>query len=426
MEQKPKGTRDILPSVVNKWQFMEETAKKLASLYNYDEIRTPTFENEALYNRSVGATSDIVTKEMYVFKDKANRTLALRPEGTAGVVRAYIENGLFNNAQPTKVFYIANNFRYENTQAGRYREFSQFGVECFGSAEPCVDAEQILLANQFLQNLGVKGFELQLNNIGCPTCRQKFNLALKQFALKNKDKLCADCNNRMLTNPLRMLDCKNPNCQKVFNDAPKLEEFLCDECKTHFASVLSLLDGFNIKYTLNNKLVRGLDYYTKTVFEFVAQLEGKDITICGGGRYDGLVNEIGGQKVPACGFGCGLDRIIYFIDESKIAQKDLVYIANTPDVSIDKAQYIANVLRSADIMVETNLTNRSLKAQMKYANSIGTNKVVILGQKEIETGQFVVKNLRLGSECSVDAQNLIKYLKIDSQDIKKITKTYKD
>ena len=187
-----------------------------------------------------------------------------------------------------------------------------------------------------------------------------------------------------------------------------------------------MLDGFNIKYTLNNKLVRGLDYYTKTVFEFVAQLEGKDITICGGGRYDGLVNEIGGQKVPACGFGCGLDRIIYFIDESKIAQKDLVYIANTPDVSIDKAQYIANVLRSADIMVETNLTNRSLKAQMKYANSIGANKVVILGQKEIETGQFVVKNLRLGSECSVDAQNLIKYLKIDSQDIKKITKTYKD
>ena len=426
MEQKPKGTRDILPNVVTKWHFMEDTARKLAKQYNIDEIRTPTFENETLYNRSVGESSDIVTKEMYTFKDKADRKLALRPEGTAGVVRAFLENGLFNNAQPTKLFYIANNFRYENTQAGRFREFSQFGVEYFGSAEPSVDAEQIVLASKYLTLLGINDVELQINNIGCPQCRAEFNKALKEFAHAHKQDLCKDCNNRMDTNPLRMLDCKNEKCQAVFKDAPKLEQFLCDECKQHFDAVLGLLDARKIKYTLNTNLVRGLDYYTKTVFEFVAMIDNKPLTVCGGGRYDGLVAEIGGNQVPACGFACGLDRLVCLIDDKMIGKKDLVYIANTPDVDISQVLAVAEILRSADICVETNLANRSFKAQMKYADKIGANKVVILGQKEIDTGEFVVKNLRLGSECSMSANNLIKYLKLDSEEIKKITKTYRD
>ena len=426
MEQKPKGTRDILPNVIRKWHFMEEMARKLAKQYNIDEIRTPTFENETLYNRSVGESSDIVTKEMYTFKDKGGRSLALRPEGTAGVVRAFLENGLFNNAQPTKVFYIANNFRYENTQAGRFREFSQFGVEYFGSQEPIVDAEQIIMASKYLAMLGVNNVELQINSIGCPKCRADFNSALREFAHAHKDELCQDCNKRMETNPLRMLDCKNEKCQMVLRQAPKLSDYLCDECKQHFKSVLSILDSRKIKYSINTNLVRGLDYYTKTVFEFVAMLEDKPITVCGGGRYDKLVAEIGGNDVPACGFACGLDRLVYLIDDKMIAPKDFVYIANTPDVSITEVLAVAEVLRSADIAVETNLTNRSFKAQMKYADKICANKVVILGQKEIDSGEFVVKNLRLGSECTMKASDLVKYIKLDSESIKKITKTFSD
>ncbi len=426
MEQKPKGTRDILPNVIRKWHFMEEMARKLAKQYNIDEIRTPTFENETLYNRSVGESSDIVTKEMYTFKDKGGRSLALRPEGTAGVVRAFLENGLFNNAQPTKVFYIANNFRYENTQAGRFREFSQFGVEYFGSQEPIVDAEQIIMASKYLAMLGINNVELQINSIGCPKCRANFNSALREFAHAHKDELCQDCNKRMETNPLRMLDCKNEKCQMVLRQAPKLSDYLCDECKQHFKSVLSILDSRKIKYSINTNLVRGLDYYTKTVFEFVAMLEDKPITVCGGGRYDKLVAEIGGNDVPACGFACGLDRLVYLIDDKMIAPKDFVYIANTPDVSITEVLAVAEVLRSADIAVETNLTNRSFKAQMKYADKICANKVVILGQKEIDSGEFVVKNLRLGSECTMKASDLVKYIKLDSESIKKITKTFSD
>lgn len=426
MEQKPKGTRDILPNVIRKWHFMEEMARKLAKQYNIDEIRTPTFENETLYNRSVGESSDIVTKEMYTFKDKGGRSLALRPEGTAGVVRAFLENGLFNNAQPTKVFYIANNFRYENTQAGRFREFSQFGVEYFGSQEPIVDAEQIIMASKYLAMLGINNVELQINSIGCPKCRANFNSALREFAHAHKDELCQDCNKRMETNPLRMLDCKNEKCQMVLRQAPKLSDYLCDECKQHFKSVLSILDSRKIKYSINTNLVRGLDYYTKTVFEFVAMLEDKPITVCGGGRYDKLVAEIGGNDVPACGFACGLDRLVYLIDDKMIAPKDFVYIANTPDVSITEVLAVAEVLRSADIAVETNLTNRSFKAQMNYADKICANKVVILGQKEIDSGEFVVKNLRLGSECTMKASDLVKYIKLDSESIKKITKTFSD
>ena len=426
MEQKPKGTRDILPKDVAKWQFMENVARYLSKCYNISEIRTPTFESESLYNRSVGETSDIVTKEMYTFKDKGGRDMALRPEGTAGVVRAFIENGLHNDAQPTKVFYISNNFRYENTQKGRFREFSQFGVECFGSAEPVVDAELMIFANEYLKQLGVTNAALHINNIGCPECRPKFNKALSNFAKLHKDKLCEDCQKRMDTNPLRMLDCKNEQCQKIFNDAPKLSDFLCEECKQHFRAVCEILKDQGIKFIVDDKIVRGLDYYTKTVFEFVVDFDGKQLTVCGGGRYDTLLKQIGDVDLPACGFGCGLDRLVYLIDESKIAKNDLIYLANTPDVSVSQVLSIAKILRSAGLSVETNISNRSFKAQLKYADKLGANKVIIIGQKEIESGQFVVKNLRLSSECVVDAKNLINYLKLDSEQIKKITKTYKD
>lgn len=426
MEQKPKGTRDVLPKDISKWQFMESVARQLAKTYNILEIRTPTFESESLFNRSVGETSDIVTKEMYTFKDKGGRDMALRPEGTAGVARAFLENGLHNDAQPTKVFYLSNMFRYENTQKGRFREFSQFGVECFGSKEPIVDVELILFAKQYLNALGIKDCDLHINSIGCSECRSKFNEALKQFAHKNESILCADCQKRMDTNPLRMLDCKNEKCKKVFQNAPKMADYLCEDCKNHFSDVTSLLDAQNVKYVLDDKLVRGLDYYTKTVFEFISPLDGKEITVCGGGRYDNLLKQIGDVDMPACGFGCGLDRLVYMIDESKIEKNDLVYIANTPEVSANEVLSVAQILRSARLNVETNLLERSFKAQLKYADKIGASKVVILGQREIQTGQFVVKNLRLGNECTMDAKNLINYLKMDEEEIKKITKTYKD
>ena len=426
MEQKPKGTRDILPKDSFKWQFMEEEARKIAKLYNVSEIRTPTFESESLFNRSVGETSDIVTKEMYTFKDKGGRDMALRPEGTAGVVRAFIENGMFNDAQPTKVCYFANMFRYENVQKGRFREFTQFGVECFGSKEPTVDAELIVFANDYLKQLGVNDYIFHINNIGCSSCRPKYNEALKEFAHKHQDKLCEDCKKRMATNPLRMLDCKNEACQKVFADAPQMSEFLCDECKEHFSAVLKLLDEQKVKYVLDAKLVRGLDYYTKTVFEIVSLVEGKELSIGGGGRYDTLLKQIGNVDMPAAGFGFGLDRVVLLLDESKIQPKDLIYVANAPDVSFSEVLSVAQILRSAGLQVETNLSNRSFKAQMKYADKLGATKVVILGKKEIETGQFVVKNLLLGSECAMDAKNLINYLKLNVSDIKKITKTYRD
>lgn len=395
--QKPKGTRDILPQTALKWQFMEEKAREVARLNNYGEIRTPTFEDSALYLRSVGDTSDIVSKEMYEFKDKAERNLALRPEGTAGVVRAVVENGILNEALPAKLYYFSNCFRYENTQKGRYREFSQFGLECFGAENPEADAELIIMVDKYLRSVGIQNSTLLLNSIGCPHCRAEFNKALRDFASKHTDEWCVDCKRRAVENPLRMLDCKKDSCQDILKNAPSILDYLCPECKEHFAKVQAVLLSAGVKFILDDRLVRGLDYYTKTVFEFVHEgFDGKTLTIAAGGRYDNLVEQIGGKSCPAIGVGIGLDRVVELVDESLMTKQGLLFVANMDDVEVSKIIPIATLLRNNGNKVEINLNNRSFKAQMKYANTIGAKYLIVVGQTELEQRQLKVKNLETG------------------------------
>ena len=398
--QKPKGTRDILPNNSVVWLFMEQKAREVATLYNYKQIRTPTFEDVSLFARSVGDSSDIVNKEMYQFKDKGDRNLALRPEGTAGVVRAIVENGLLNEALPLKVFYFANCFRYENPQAGRYREFEQFGVECFGTSSPCADVELILLAKSYLESLGILNSKLLINSIGCKTCRKEFNKAMRDFADNHKTELCADCLRRAEQNPMRMLDCKNENCQKVLKNAPKLSDYLCEECKAHFAEVCKLLDKFNINYQITNNLVRGLDYYTKTVFEFENIVGDKTLTVCGGGRYDDLVQEIGGKECAALGFSCGLDRLEGLVDTKLINKTAITLIVNTGNVTLNDILPIAQKLRNLGKNVEINLLQRSFNAQLKYANKIGAEEIYIIGDEELKNKTITVKNMTTGEQIT--------------------------
>ena len=396
--QKPKGTRDILPTETTVWQFMEETGRKIASLYNYREIRTPTFEDVSLYKRSVGDTSDIVSKEMYEFKDKGDRNLALRPEGTAGVVRAVVENGLLNAALPQKFYYFSNCFRYENTQKGRYREFNQFGLECFGADAPQADAELIILIDKYLRALGITDCTLLLNSIGCPECRAEYNKALRAFAEQYLDELCTDCKRRAVENPLRMLDCKVEKCQQVLHSAPSILDYLCPECLEHFTELQKLLKNAVVKFSINDRLVRGLDYYTKTVFEFEhSGFDGKKLTVAAGGRYDNLVSEIGGKPCAALGVGIGLDRVVHLVDRDLIEPSELYYIANTDNIDIEKIMPLAEKMRNQGKNVEINLANRSFKAQMKYANAINARYLIVVGQKELDDPQSIeIKDLLTG------------------------------
>ena len=421
MYKRPKGTRDILPQDAQIWQLMENAVKQTAREYNISEIRTPIFEDVSLFLRSVGESSDIVNKEMYVFKDKGDRTMALRPEGTAGVVRACIENGLFNSPLPLKLWYLGNNYRYENPQSGRYREFTQFGVEYFGNDSPLMDAELILLIRDILTKLGVDNYQIQINSIGCRECRQVYNSQIREFAQNNLDKLCDDCKHRASINPLRMLDCKNENCQKVLQDLPKLKDTMCDDCRQHFEALTSILDEFKVPYIVNPNLVRGLDYYSRTVFEFVAEIDGKTLTFAGGGRYDYLVEEMDSSPMPACGFAIGLDRLKYLVQNNN-AQSQLVYIANAGNVRVFECFKLANVLRSAGLNIEVNLNHRSFKAQMKYVDKINARYLVVVGDDELANNVFTVKNLYTGEDCVVPAQNLIEYLSLTDEELKKVRK----
>ncbi|MBO5102973.1 MAG: histidine--tRNA ligase [Clostridia bacterium] len=398
--KKPKGTRDILPNNYAVWQLMEAKAKDVAGRFNYAQIRTPTFEDASLFLRSVGDSSDIVNKEMYIFKDRGDRVMALRPEGTAGVVRAVVENGLLNEALPLKLFYFANCFRYENPQAGRYRELSQFGVECFGTQSPNADVELILLGKSFLESIGIKNTTLQINSIGCKTCRAKYNQAMRDFAKENNNQLCPDCKRRAEQNPLRMLDCKNTDCQKILQNAPKLKDYLCDECNQHFAEVLKGLDTLGVEYEIVDTLVRGLDYYTKTVFEFENEVDGKKMAVGGGGRYDDLVAEISGKSCPALGFACGLDRLESLVDKNLIQNKPLALIVNAGQVSTAQVLPIAQKIRNLGYNVECNLAERSFSAQMKYANKINADFVFIVGDEEIQNGTITIKNLKTGEQTT--------------------------
>lgn len=406
-----KGTKDVLPSEVYKNQYIESTCLGVAENFGYKEIRTPMFEHTELFQRGVGDTTDVVQKEMYTFDDKGGRSITLRPEGTAGAVRSYLENGLCNEALPQKVCYVGPCFRYEKPQAGRLREFHQFGIECFGTASPLADAEMISLASRIFDELGIQELSLEINSIGCPTCRAEYHKALKEYFSSRKDELCPTCQDRLERNPMRILDCKSPVCSEIAKDAPVVTDYLCDECREHFDSVQKYLDAMNIAYTINPKIVRGLDYYTKTVFEFVSNAIGSQGTVAGGGRYDGLVDELGGQKTPSLGFAMGLERLQLVMDAQGCSYPE----PSTPDLFIvamgEKAQLkaieIAKDMRAEGYCALYDLNQRSLRAQMKYADKLGAKFNVVIGDNEVEQGTAKLKNMKTGESADIDLTTFV-------------------
>ena len=404
--QAPKGTKDMLPQDAYKWHFVENKFREIAKFYGMREIRTPMFEHTDLFLRGVGDTTDIVQKEMYTFNDKGNRSITLKPEGTSPVVRAFIENRLFNEAQPTKLYYAIPCFRYENVQKGRLRQFHQFGTEVFGSKEPSMDAEVIAFAMEFLKSLGLKSLSLNINNLGCPNCRPKYNEALKKFLEENYDDLCGLCQSRFEKNPMRILDCKNKNCGEITKNAPIILDYMCEECDTHFTEVKKYLDALNILYTVDPGIVRGLDYYTKTIFEILND----DFTVCGGGRYDRLIEQLGGPEMPAVGFGLGIERLLLTLQNEGIeipneGLYDLYIGARGEDGKLASFK-LANALRTRGIKTEINHMGRSLKAEMKYANKIGAKFTVVLGDDELQTGNAKLKRMSDGEQFEVNLNNI--------------------
>ncbi len=401
-----KGTQDVLPAESYKNQFIEKTALEIAETFGFKEIRTPVFEQTELFQRSVGDTTDVVQKEMYTFTDKGDRSITLRPEGTAGAVRAFLEHGLFNDALPQKVCYVTSCYRYEKPQAGRLREFHQFGVECFGTASPAADAEIISLANEIFGFLGIQNLELQINSIGCPKCRAEYHKALKAYFESYKGELCETCLDRLDRNPMRILDCKSPVCSGIAENAPVVLDFLCDECKEHFEMVKKYLENMKIDYKINPQIVRGLDYYTKTVFEFVSTEIGAQGTVCGGGRYDGLVEEMGGAHTPSLGFAMGLERLLLLIEAQGIQLPEgrgcEVYIASIGEKASLAASEIVTDLRSGGISAQFDVVGRSVKAQMKYAGKIGAQYSMVLGDSEIDNNKAMLKNMETGDMAEVE------------------------
>ena len=412
--RKPRGTMDIMAPEIYKWQFVERKLKSVAERFGFSEIRTPTFEELSLFKRGVGEGTDVVQKEMYTLEDKEGKVFALRPEGTASVVRALIENGRCSDTFPIKLNYLINCFRYEKPQAGRSREFFQFGTEVFGSADAGADFTVISLADTALSELGIKGIKLHLNSIGCPSCRPRYREALVSYLKENEGSLCETCRTRMAQNPLRVLDCKNESCKKVSEGAPKTIDYLCDECASHFAKLRAMLDASNINYVVDPHIVRGLDYYTKTVFEFIAEGIGAQSTVCGGGRYDGLVKELGGPALPACGFGMGITRLLLAMEESGVEippeKTPRLYIASLGEAAQIKASAIASELKRTGIYAEFDAVGRSLKAQMKYADKIGASYTVIIGDNEIKTGRAILKNMKTSEQTEVELRSIAEIL----------------
>lgn len=406
-----KGTKDVLPKDVHKNQYIEATAIDIASKFGYKEIRTPVFEHTELFQRGVGDTTDVVQKEMYTFDDKGGRSITLRPEGTSGAVRSYLENGLCNEALPQKVCYLTSCYRYEKPQAGRLREFHQFGVECFGSASPLADAEIIALAKSLFDTLGVKDLSLEINSIGCPTCRAEYHKALKEYFSSRKDELCDTCKSRLDRNPMRILDCKSPICHEIAEGAPVVIDYLCDECKEHFENVQKYLKAQNIEYTINPQIVRGLDYYTKTVFEFVSNSIGAQGTVCGGGRYDGLVEELGGQHTPSLGCAIGIERLMLLMEaqgcEFPEAEKPDLFIVALGEKATLKAVEIAKDMREEGFSALLDLNQRSVRAQMKYADKLGAKFNVVIGDNEVEAKTAKLKNMQTGEETEINLDTFV-------------------
>ena len=400
-----RGTGDVLPSVSYKNRFIESTMLEIGNNFGFKEIRTPVFEHTELFNRSVGETTDVVQKEMYTFEDNGGRSITLKPEGTAGAVRAFLEHGLFNEPMPMKLAYVTPCYRYEKPQAGRLREFHQFGVECFGAAAPAADAEVIALGKHIFDFFGIDDLRLEINSIGCPECRKNYQAALKEYFNSNINDLCETCKGRLDRNPMRILDCKSPVCSGIAENAPKILDYICNDCQAHFDSVQKYLNAMGIEYTVNPTIVRGLDYYTRTVFEFVTGSIGAQSTVCGGGRYDGLVEQLGGPAVPACGFAVGLERFMMLLEARGIelpAENPVdLYIASMNEEANIKAAELASQVRQEGVACLFDTVGRSLKAQMKFANKMGVLYTAVLGTDEIANGVVNVKCMADSTEMPV-------------------------
>ncbi len=410
----PKGTKDVLPQEAYKWHYVENLARRTAKDFCASEIRTPTFEHTELFLRGVGDTTDIVNKEMYTFEDKGGRSITLKPEGTAGVARAFIENSLYAGVQPTKMYYITPVFRYERPQAGRLREHHQFGVEYYGSDSPYADVEVMMIAKTFFDRLGIKKLKLNINSIGCKECRKNYNAALKEYLRARLGEMCPTCRERFEKNPLRILDCKEEGCKAITAGAPAILDYLCDGCRAHHESVCSQLTKLGIDFEVNPHIVRGLDYYTRTVFEFISSDIGAQGTVSGGGRYNDLIEDVGGKPCPAVGFGMGLERLILTMEALGLSfgEENVpdVYIAPLCDEAKDEAMLIADKLRHAGISCDTDIIGRSFKAQLKYVNKTGAKYMIVIGTDEIATGNYQVKNMLSGNAEQVGRDDLVAYL----------------
>ena len=409
--KRPKGTQDWYGNNMHKRTLIEELARKLCKAYNIKEVITPIFEHTVLFQRSVGETTDVVQKEMYTFNDKGDRSISLKPEGTAGAIRAYLENNMYAETQPTKLFYVTPAFRYEQPQSGRFRQHHQFGVEFIGSKSPLAEVELITLITTFIDKIGLKNAKLHINSIGCSNCRKIYNDALLDFLKEHEYHLCSTCKERMLKNPLRVLDCKVPTCKEIVKDAPRTIDYLDEECKSHFEELQGLLTALNIPFEIDTNIVRGLDYYTKTVFEFINE---DGFTLCGGGRYDNLIHEIDEkQDIPSVGFGMGIERIIYFLDKEGVELEPEpaieLYVGILGRDAKAAAYKIVNELRNADIVVETDYMDRSVKAQMKYANKIGAKNTVIIGADELAKNSARVKNMENGEQVEIALDKITEY-----------------
>ena len=410
----PKGTKDVLPKDSYKWQYLEKKLRSICDKFNYKEIRTPTFEHTELFLRGVGDTTDVVSKEMYTFLDKGDRSITLRPEGTAGVARSFIENGLYGGLLPLKLYYLISCFRYEKPQAGRLREFHQFGVEALGTESPLADAECIILGNEIFKSLGISDITLNLNNIGCKTCRLEYNKKLVSYLEAKKDTLCATCNDRLYKNPMRIFDCKSNVCSDIVSEAPTVFDCVCDSCKEHFDGVVKILDMAGVPYIIDKSIVRGLDYYSKTVFEFVSNNIGAQGTVLGGGRYDGLIAELGGNDAPGIGFAMGLERLLLLLENPDIE----IEASSVPDIFIipigEKAEGIAYKLlfelKASGIASECDINKRSVKAQMKYADKLGAKYTLIIGDDEINNNLYKIKNMSNGEITEVAYEEISEIL----------------
>lgn len=415
LTQAPKGTKDILPSEIYKWQYILKVTAELCRNFGYHEIRTPVFEHTELFQRGVGDSTDIVQKEMYTFLDKGGRSITLRPEGTAGAVRSYIEHGMASLPQPVKLYYYITAYRYENVQKGRYREHNQFGVEAFGSPGPSVDIEIISMLDMLFKKLGLGNIELNINSIGCPVCRSEYIKKFREYIRPKLDGLCNTCHVRYEKNPMRILDCKEDNCKRLIVDAPAVIDYLCDECREHFEGLKAGLENLGIAYSIDTRIVRGQDYYTKTVFEFVSKNVGTQGTICGGGRYDGLIETCGGKPTPGVGFGLGIERLLMEMESQEVVipqNKGMdLYISTIGNKAKDFAAKLAYQMRNEGISADFDHMDRSLKAQMKYADKIGADYCIVLGDEEIESNKAVLKNMKTGEQKDVSLDSVLVRLK---------------